>query len=166
MIYYINRWEPLPKGVIPPDTAGMPKRENHTPDGLLSDNEAIVGQAMPEKGWEGAYPALSGTEDGWNRARRNFLNTLQRENELEFSEWSVFGTEPDREHQMIWATHEGVNPPTAAHRPGEADVLVRNPGRRADGIPGWSETTELQRWEILNAIAQWMRDIGYYGEEV
>ena len=165
MIYYIDRWEPLPKGVTPPDTAGMPKREDHAPDGLLSDREAITAQAMRERASGGAPPSSSRAEDGYDRARRKFLNTLQHENELEFSEWSVFGTKPNHEQQMIWVMHEGIKPPAAAHRPAETDVLVRNPSRRADGIPGWSETTELQRREVINTMAQWLRDIGYCQEE-
>ena len=66
---------------------------------------------------------------------------------------------------MIWTMHEAVKPPAAAHGPAETDALVRNPGRRAEGIPGWSETTEMQRWEIINAMAQWLKDIGYCQEE-
>ena len=145
----------LPMGAREPDLSGVPDIMDFVDPEIWERRIWIY--TDPERERSEEFNALAGAGRRWHAACRAYFRQVEVENGIEFSDWEVSGgTEPNGEPTLRIATMLAPDPSGRQYSWDEARRIAVEPGRRAELIPGWELTTDMQRWEVLMAVHSWL----------
>ena len=153
---YLELWETLPRGTPPPNTSGGPRRGEYVPLDMIIRASSIIAHRMLRGENEDEYQELMEKTARWRLDRREFLDALERPGELEFSDWSVSEFTPQGRTSYLMLRHGGEEGLDLSRQDAERLIQERDTWRLV--IPGWTETTEMQRREVLKAVSRWLTD--------
>ena len=153
---YLELWETPPRGAEAPDMTGAPRRNEYVPIELITRTSYIVAHHLLRGENEDEYLELMEKNARWRRARREFLATLERPGELEFSDSEVKKFTPHGGEGQLMVKHQRLEALDLSRQDAERLIRERNTWRLV--MPGWTETTELQRREVTDAVSRWLLD--------
>ena len=149
----------LPRGSAEPDLSGTPDIMDFVDPEIWERRIRIY--ADPQRERSGDFHALAGAGRRWHAACRAYFRQVEIENGIEFSNWDVYGdTGPSGEPILRMATMLAPDPSGRRYSWAEARRIAVEPGSRAELVPGWDLTTDLQRWEALMAVHEWLKATG------
>ena len=157
----------LPRGSAEPDLSGTPDLMDFVDPEIWERRVRIY--ADPQRDRHREFHALAGAGRRWHAACRAYFRRVEIENGIEFSNWEVSGeTGPGGKPALRITTMLAPDPSGRQYGWSEAHRFVAEPaepGGRAELVPGWDLTTDMQRWEVLMAVHAWLKATGMAPED-
>ena len=149
---YLDFTMVLPLGTPHPDISGQPALNEFIPPALWGRRLELQLPGPEDTPEDPAVSQFREASERWLQAVREHAKAVERKHNLEFCNWSVHSSYHQGAGPVIRISHaEDENSDPHLCTPRGAELLLLSP-RDLSEIPGWEQSSELQRQAVRDAL--------------